>query len=500
MIHPRGSLRLLFTALLLASLSLIPALGQKRGEATIPERKPAQPKRGEAVIEREEAPGPSAGKVNIKVVTPNEGALVLWVVPEATVTLTPLRNQQEGRPREYDLGSGNKLTIPLISPGQYKLSVKHADYDLFTETITIAKGAPTALLPGLVSKYGSINLVGAPAGAKVWLDGQELDPAKLKSAGEEITIPRVPVGKHRLKVSKEAHVDLEKDELEVFPGESTAVSAKLELATVTVTFESMPGAEVYIDNQKRGAIQPEGQVVITLLPGSYLARVVKDGYEATEAALELTLAERRPVKRVELTPIAESSEASLDFNLGMRQWYPAPSQWRIESGSFRGLRVSGDELALFKGATESRRFNVYFDFKLVLDLRFLNGKGAAWIIRAKDPQNYYLLELAAAQSENQRKQIYFSICRDGRCEVNKSFPLPAEIDQPRAALHLVVTAQGSKFQVTLDAGNGSNVIGNFADATFAYGGIGLRAVNGLEMLVQNLVIIPLPRVVTNPAR
>src|SRR5206468_1569563 len=86
------------------------ASGEKRGDNVPPKRESSGgPKRGEAIIEREEAPG---SKVVVKEVRvkPDEGALVLWVVPGAKVTLTFILNGKEGKPVDYDLGQGNKLT------------------------------------------------------------------------------------------------------------------------------------------------------------------------------------------------------------------------------------------------------------------------------------------------------------------------------------------------------------------------------------------------------
>src|SRR5437588_2301221 len=108
MIDPRKIYHL-FIALLLAcainGLSL-EALGQKRGDSMPPKSAPARassvgPKRGEAIIEREEAPG---SKVVVKEVRvkPDEGALVLWAVPGAKVTLAFL-NGKPDKPVDYDL-------------------------------------------------------------------------------------------------------------------------------------------------------------------------------------------------------------------------------------------------------------------------------------------------------------------------------------------------------------------------------------------------------------
>src|ERR1051326_2554284 len=158
MIDPRKISHLLIALLLACAINglYIEALGQKRGDSVPPKRESSGgPKRGEAIIEREEAPGPKVVVKEVRV-KPDEGALALWAGPGAKVTLTFL-NGKTDKPVDYDLGEGNKLTLTRLSPGKYQLKVRHPDYNLFTETITVVKGEPTALLPPLVSKYGSIK-------------------------------------------------------------------------------------------------------------------------------------------------------------------------------------------------------------------------------------------------------------------------------------------------------------------------------------------------------
>src|ERR1051326_1423524 len=352
MIYYRSLWHLFVTVLIacVASSLLITAFGQtptptptpkpiptpKRGRPVLPD---PVPKRGKPVIDKEDGPAPEIVTV-IKEIKPNEGALVLFAIPGAKVTLIHIRsNEKEGEPRNYNLAQDNNtLNLYPLAPGKYKIIIEHPDYNLYTETQAINKGKPTAITPPLVSKYGWINVVGAPTGARILLDGREPDPAHTKSTGEAITIERVPVGTHQLKIAKEGYADRD-DQPEVLPGRGTPVSANLERANITVIFESVPGAEVYVDNQKRGTVLPEGQVTITLLPGAHTARVTKDGYDDWKEEMTLSLENRSVKKKVALLPTPESGEGDWTPEYGSKRWSQESKKWKFDNTA---AHISGD--------------------------------------------------------------------------------------------------------------------------------------------------------------
>jgi len=497
-----GQMRLLLVCWLL-SLSIggcvAEAWAQKRGKGVSStdstSSEAAGPKRGKGVSAPEEAAPKVVTATIIKEVSvkPNEGALVLFAVAEAKVLLTPVRNNREGKPLPYSLGhDDNTLNLASVTPGSYKLSITHPDYQPFTTTTTIERGKPTAVTPALVSKYGELVVGGAPPGARLLLDGQEPDPAAVKIDEQgRIVISRMPVGDHTLKISKAGYDDWS-SRLEVKPGETIPVKATLAPATVTLAVKSKPNAKVYLNDEERGVVQPDGMAAISnLQPGTYKLRLLLEGFETVERSLDLTLNNRKPVEAVELVPIAESGEATENFETGIKKWAPTPTGWKLEKG---GIRVSGEQVVLFKDAAEKRPFNVYRDFTLDLDVRFSNAKGAAWIIRAKDLKNYYLFELATSKSESGRKVFNFYICRDGKLELKDSRRVVEEIEKPNDSLHITVEARGDQFSHKIMVGSvpkpEPQPLGTFTDDTFSYGGIGFQAINGIEMLIQNLVIIP----------
>jgi len=499
-------LRLSLTLLVALSISgsLLEARGQKRGKSAPPETpdtppEPTGPKRGKSALEIKVVTKTEIVRVQVK---PNKGYLSLVAVPGAQVTLTPIsaaKQQGKARPtrkaiKEEIKDEDGTLNLVDMPPGNYKVAVEHSDFLPYSGVIAVAPARLTTLnaRARLTSKYGNIMIGGVPQGTRVLLDDQEPD-SSLVTTDEQggILISRIPVGEHKLKISKERYDDWG-NQLKVKPGETIPVTAYLRPAVISLAVKSKPNARVYLNDEERGTVQPDGRAAISnLLPGTYKLRVSLEGFEDAERQLELTLNNRQPVETAELMPIAESGEAAENFVTGLKKWAPAPPNWKLETG---GIRVSGDQVALFKDATERRQFNVYRDFTLDLDLRFSNGKGAAWIIRAKDLKNYYLFELATSKSGSQRKVFNFYICRDSKLELVDSRPVVENIEKPNDSFHITIEARGNQFRHTIKLRSApkpdAEPLGTFTDDTFSYGGIGFRAISGVEMLVQSLVIIP----------
>ena len=123
-------------------------------------------------------------------------------------------------------------------------------------------------------------------------------------------------------------------------------------------------------------------------------------------------------------------------------------------------------------------------------MKFANGKGASWVVRAQDDKNFYLFELTTSQSKNQEKAWNFYICRDGNCALKDSQPCLAEIEKPESYIRISLEAKGNSFALKIPSQGDKGMGPTFTDDTYRYGGIGLRAINGLEMFVTEFFIKP----------
>ncbi|MCI0659503.1 MAG: PEGA domain-containing protein, partial [Acidobacteria bacterium] len=305
---------------------------------------------------------------------------------------------------------------------------------------------------------------------------------------QNTVIPKVLVGKHLLKISKAGHVDFIR-EIEVAPDKQTFISAPLDLARVTLYLTTEPGARVYVENEEKAIIPSDGNVAIQLAPGRQTVRVSKEGYQEWRKELTLSLANNTVTERVSLIPIPNSAEGDWQPSLGPRKWFPQPSGWKFDAS---GALIRGDKLAFFD-TESSRDFNTYRDFKLEFDVVFTNGKGVAWVARARDINNYYLFEISGPRSG--RPVFNFYVCQDGRLELKDSRPIVEKLDSPGDSFHITFEARGGRFDTRMTIASAPSSqphrIGISQDDSFSYGGIGFRGKDQSEALLQTFFVIPL---------
>jgi hypothetical protein len=412
--------------------------------------------------------------------------------PAATVTLTRLPENKQKRPaiKQIIKAEDGDLNLINLLPGGYKIAIEHPDYHPYSDTIQVDPARPETFVVfnKMVSKYGEIRIGGAIANAKIFLDEAPITSPRLKVENQNAVIPKVPVGKHRLKISKEGYVDFTR-EIEVTPlPQQTFVPAQLDLATVTLNLSSEPGARVYVENEEKTTVPSGGNVAITLAPGRHAVRVLKDGYEEWKKEVTLSLANNPAVERANLIPIPNSEEGNWDSSQGARKWFPQATGWRFDTS---GALIRGDKLVLFD--TEANRyFNTYRDFKLEFDVVFSNGKGAAWVARAKDPNNYYLFEISGLASG--KPTFHFYVCQDGKLEWKDSRTIVEEIDKPGDSFHIIFEASGNRFDTRMTIAKAPSVnphlVGIFQDDTFSYGGIGFRGKDQSEALLKTFFVTP----------
>jgi PEGA domain len=443
---------------------------------------------------------PKPEKPLVKPTVPrNRGYLSLSAVSGAKVTVTPIlrvQGRSDIKPFTGSVGEDGTLIREDISPGVYMVMIEHEDFQPYRESVVIKAGAVTPINATikLIPLYGEIAIVSDQKEVQVLLNGNKWDPDKVRvDETGKITLLKVPVGKHKLKVSKDGFDDAI-DEVNVEPGKRTPVAVKLARSSATLTIKSLPDAQVYVDNMEKGVVQPDGILVIPgLLPSTHTLRVSHEGYETVEKTLRLTLADRHPVETIELIPVAESGEVSENFTTGITKWI-VPANWKLDQ---RGLHISGNQPGLFKGTAEKRNHNTYRDFDLDFDVRFTNGRGAAWVARAKDKDNYYLFELTTARG-GAKRLFNFYLCQNGQCNLKDSQKVVEVLEKPDDSYHIKLEARGARFAhkirvLSTPRSDDPQPLGTFQDDTFSHGGIGFRTVNGAEMLLQNLVIIPVKR-------
>ncbi len=424
---------------------------------------------------------------------PNKGYLSVLAHPAATVTLTPLsENRKNTTPikRNIQEKDGSLNLIHLI-PGRYKILIEHDDYEPFSDTIEVEPASPDFFVARdrMISKYGDIRIGGVLPGAKVFLDGKLTDTSNASSGNSTIYIDKVPVGKYQLRVSKDGFVDYEKA-IEVFPGKEVFEPVQLVLAIATLNIESQPGARIYVDGEEKTTILSDGKVSITLTHGPHKIRATKEGYQEWSKDLTLSRANNPLNLPISLIPIPISAEGNWDPVLDKdSKWYPRNSGWKFNKS---GALIKGDKIVLFDTELNSD-FNNYQNFKLEFDVVFNNGKGVAWVARAKDPNNYYLFEIIGPGGGAPTFNFY--ICQEGKLQSKGRQRVVEKMDNKDDTFHITFVARGNRFETRMTIASAPSaqphLIGIFEDNSFSVGGVGFRGKDQSEALLQTFFVIPL---------
>lgn len=439
---------------------------------------------------------------------PNEGYLALSTVPKAGVTLTALKGKRP--PIRATADQDGLVNIPKLAPGKYRVEIKLLDYEPATEELdVVANDVSTGKIIPL-SKYGTITLMTDTQensfDGKIRLDERELLPKDLKVAKGMVSIPRIPVGGHKIEVSRTGYlsraeqIEVKPENLEVGPGEQppNLWNMPLERVTGTLIINSTPGARVYVDGENREQqVASDGNLRIPgLLLGEHKIRLELFGFETTERAVTFSLDKREVREPITLVSIVEDSEGNSEFSQRKKDWFPAqPAEWTLKNDV--GVEVRGNNLALLKSVKRPNRdFGIYGDFTLFFHLRLLNGKGAAWVVRARDQKNYYLFELTTAKSKRGERRLVFSRVVDGKLEELDASVIPPDIERANEQFRIQLAGEGSKFWACIEVNtpNGAKTMSlgkTFTDYTFDKGGIGLRSSNDAEFFIfEQFLVIP----------
>jgi hypothetical protein len=200
--------------------------------------------------------------------------------------------------------------------------------------------------------------------------------------------------------------------------------------------------------------------------------------------------------------MANLLEPTADGRPSPQQWDSAPPEWSIKD---RTLRVRGAGPGLVKVPVE---LHAPYHYQAVLMLRVAAGqRGAAWVLRAKDRQHYYLFELSLPSQSSPEAQLKGFVYEDGETKPLTSITPTLLNYHPLDdgdLLTVAVEAKNYEFKHTItltlinDTPENPNLpfdsierIVTFIDGDnrYEYGSMGLRAAGeNDEMLVEHIEI------------
>jgi len=181
-----------------------------------------------------------------------------------------------------------------VAVGSQKITIQKRFYQSAERDVNIRKDEITRLSLTLREGKGKITVLSTPLEAEIYIDGE------LQNSVTPATLPKIPAGKHTLRVVKdtgehtaspllwESDIELETDGTELVnamlkphPTEEDLAFVKGEKGFVYVVTEP-PGADIYVDDEKQvdDAKQPIlSPAVIKVTVGTHEIRVDKKFYQ-----------------------------------------------------------------------------------------------------------------------------------------------------------------------------------------------------------------------------
>jgi formylglycine-generating enzyme required for sulfatase activity len=182
----------------------------------------------------------------------------------------------------------------LLRPGSYTVSAEAPGYHPLATEITVTEEDTQMATLVLLPLPGVVSIDSEPAGARVFIGGEQLGVTPLVDAPIE-------AGMQTIRLEAERYLIHER-ELEVIGREQKQhLAVTLDPAWATVTVGSVPaGAAILVDGEPRGETPAE----LELLQGERQLMLQRDTYTSWQQSLEIIAGEPQDLGTVELQPAA----------------------------------------------------------------------------------------------------------------------------------------------------------------------------------------------------
>jgi hypothetical protein len=419
-------------------------------------------------------------------VAQNRANGVLFVItdpPDASVIIKARGKVVKQGPSEAKTGEF-RAELP---PGLYDVEVSANNHKPFETRASVRQVGTRPVNADLIPTTGSIliGLGSVDPDVKITLDGKPV--AQSAKRGEnQIEIEDVPAGTYQMRISHRTIVDWERS-VEVGGGAMTPVNPRFVPAIVNLTIKSEPGAEVFVGDTYQGRTNDGGELKILgkLGPGEHAIRVVKDKYE--DGRLRKSFAAGSETVEIKLKRKVFSEPFGDSFLGGAALW-DIPRTWQVATGR---MVVRGQGRTLSAGFIRDKE---YADFKAEFDLKFTNGRGAAWVVRAKDKQNYYLFQLVGPKGEG-RNRFHSYVVENGQLRQLKPPEfLALDLSGPDDSFHITIEASGRSINHFIEISSAPTAarqpLSVLDDNTFSYGSLGFASKDNEEFTVLFVNITP----------
>lgn len=387
---------------------------------------------------------------------------------------------------------GGEFIRELPSNKQYSITVSAGpEYDPFKKAFLLKPGSPEYIQAALKSKFASVKIITmqeAIEGAKIFVDGKPAVGEKLKvdKANNTITLDGLTPGKHMIRFDHPDYAITERE----FPVEATNEyiwSPSLKRAVAELTVKTEPKTKVYIDGEFKGDTTADGTLKVSdVALGKREVKLVKEFYEEHKESREFEFGKPVPLT-VKLKPVPTSAMFDELFDVVNTDRWTMP-----KTG---GFEIKGGRLYIADTPGIISPTNIrYRDFEMSFHLKLENEGGAAWALRAKDQNNYYLFYLSGPKGQFPNQFVSY-VVRDNKFDATKYFSISPIITPLKAGGQYTITvkATGNKIeQYIISADKGESVPLAFFDnaSEFELGGIGFRTVRSERYSIDELYVRP----------
>jgi hypothetical protein len=322
----------------------------------------------------------------------------------------------------------------------------------------------------------SLRITSDPPDAVVYVDGVTQGMTPLQTT--------VQPGRHKIEVIKPGYRPRQRSS--EWSAEEYNIEFSLEQESGTLQFSVEPAGTIATINGQQ--YDTGTQKRVALAPGTYTVLLSKTGYIPRELKAVVFDGQTGPVMaRLDkaLPPPAEFGESFLN----LVNW-SAPANWHADR---QALLARGAGICWLKDRT-------FADFILKFSLRLTNGIAASWILRARDPDNYYRVEIRgdAYPDPRLRNTTALYLCADGKETEVQSLPIPIESRKLREWFQAINDVRENRFRIDVSGKLLSGTmketwtVADFRDpgGRYSAGSIGFR-VSGSELFeVNGLLVVP----------
>src|SRR6185503_2764905 len=375
----------------------------------------------------------------------------------------------------------------LLTRKRYSISVSAGpDYEPYNEVVNMKPREPAIVEAVLSSRFGTLRIFPAKEGVKILDNEKAISPDKITVDKENrIVLDGLGPGKHEITYDLSGYV-IYKGTFPVTAGGEHIWNFLPERAVVDLTVRTDPKTAVYIDGKQVGTTPADGVLKEAVELGHHEVKLVKEDYEEFSTTLTFEYGKPLPFAK-KLVPLPTSAEFSDDFDIAK------PALWSMPAAgvSFVGGRLQFENAKSLCMPTNIR----YRDFEMNFHLKLANAGGAAWAVRIKDSNNFYLFYLSGPEGLFPNRFNTYIVHNN---EFNPAKPTLSNAIIARVVAggqyEIHISAIGNLINHTItsaETGKPEN-LGSFPDpdSTFLLGGIGFRNVGREKFSIDELVVKP----------